>query len=153
MYFEECIIYDNIYIGDEIADPCKIIVVGNGGLCKIPHFDLIGGDLHCLISIEEPGFILESELRMAGKYTLTLEERIKLNKILDQKNKIYTNLTNWQAICSDWNNAMPTNTPQIPLDFYMNLKNKPNYAKKNVYFVDNGFYTRIYDDGSFNLRK
>lgn len=153
MYFEDCIVCDNIYIGDELADPCKIVVTGNGGLYRIPHFDLIGSDLYCLIPLEEPGFILNCDLRPSAKYTLEYSEREIINNILDKKNSFYTELTNWQVACKYWNNAYPANIPQINRDFYMNLKNKPNYAKKNVYFVDSGFYTRIYDDGSFNLRK
>lgn len=153
MYFEECVVRDNIYIGDKYADPCKIIVVGNGGFYRYPHFDLVGGDLYCLIPLQEPGFILNCEARPSAKYTLEYSEREIINNILDEKNSFYKNLTNWQVACKYWNNACPENIPQIDEDFYINLKNKPNYAKKHIYFIDCGFYTRIFDDGTYKLKK
>lgn len=153
MFFEEISICKDIYIGDKYADPCEIIIVGNGGMCKIPHFDLVGGDLYCNIPLLSNGFILDSYLRCPGKYTLTLEERIKLNEVLEQPNSLYPNMNNWQVACYEWNSAMPCNEPKIEDMYYDKPSKKPNYAAKNIYFVDNGYWSRIYDDGNFKQRR
>lgn len=97
--------------------------------------------------------MFNSDYRIPGKFTLTLEERIKLDQILNQKNEDYQNMNNWQVAAMYWNRLLPENLSLIDEDIYKNPNNKPNYSAKNIYFVDNGFFGRIYDDGSYKNRK
>ena len=151
MFFDEIIIADNIYIGDNFADPCKIVVRGNGGIIKIPHFDLIGADLCCSICLSNPNFIWEGTIGR-GKNTLTYQERVKLNEILKEKETPTYTYNYWQTACKAWNDAEPYNFPKIDYDFYNNLKNMPNYSKKKVCFIDNGCITAIKDDSTWNYK-
>ena len=156
MYFETYVICKDIYIGDEIADPCEIIVTGNGGLCKIPHFDVVGADLYCCIPLMQAGFIKDDLYMPAAKNTLTLEERKIINEVMGRisnENDPLDRRTNWQVACCTWDHIDPQNEPKIEELFdYSDPKNMPNYAAKNVYFVDNGLYSRIYDDGDYKFR-
>ena len=132
---------------DEIIPGAVIEVVGNGGLVKFPHFDICGPDIHCSVSLLYPGYI------WAGSCTqnsLSLDERKILVKLLSAKSDSFSNRTNWEAACYAWNCASPKNIPEISTEF-INQSNMPNYIQANI-FLDNGFITKIKDDGSYKFR-
>lgn len=150
MFFEKSIILTDVYIGDSIADPCQIFVVGNGGKCQIPHFDIEGGDLYCCMPLLMPGFLTGPT--HPAKNALSFEERKIINELLKQPYK-ETNMTVWQYMCNEWNSLEPDNYPQIDYNEYKKSKYQPNYAKKSIWFIDDGRFTKIDKDGGYQIRR
>ena len=107
---------------------CQIVVVGNRGLCNIPHFDLVGDDLYCNIGLLQPIYIFEGS---KSKNTLLDHEILNIINTLNQPNIYFQNLLNWQEACRVWN-ALNADFITIPSEIYMNINNMPNYNLLNI---------------------
>lgn len=133
---------------EEICKNGRIEVIGNGGLIRTPHFDLVGDGMHCCIPLRQAGFMYNGS---CNQKTLSLEERKILQKILLEQRSDWK-FNNWQFCCYIWNIVEPSNPDQIESDFYFDISNMPDYTKANR-FIDNGFTTKIKDDGDYKYRR